>query len=136
MLDTLASRPEARLAAITRGAGDYGVTAWRVKNAPVWNRVLRLKEAAGLVYPSLLTDVAETVYKRLTKGAEMFSADMPLEFEAWAIIVLKVTFETPHCSHTERNCGRPIAEVAINVVKRQREIIAAAQASQSSNEDQ
>ena len=81
MLDTLASRPEARLAAITRGAGDYGVTAWRVKNAPVWNRVLRLKEAAGLVYPSLLTDVAETVYKRLTKGAEMFSADMPLELK-------------------------------------------------------
>jgi hypothetical protein len=133
LLDTLASKPESKLAAITRGAGEAGVYAWRVSNAKAWERILRRKEA-GFIYPTLLTRCARVVYSRLTKGEEEYPQEMPVEFEAWAIIIYKVTFETPHSSHTERNCGRPTTEVAMTMVKKQRDILEALVANYEDND--
>lgn len=125
LLDSLASREDSRLPSITRGAGEAGVTAWRVQQTSVWERIMR-KKKHGLLYPTMLTDSANTVYERLSKKKEHFPEVMPVEFEAWAIIIYKVTFETPHSSYTERNCGSTVAELAISVVQKQRDMIAVA----------
>jgi hypothetical protein len=117
----------------TRGAGDAGVLKWRSENKGNWKKVL-LKKPEELVFNPDMTTACAIVYGRLIKNMStkffQLPQDMTLEFEAFGLIVLMVTWFTPAAQHSEGTCGSKGYIDMLENVRKQREILASGAASQ------
>ena len=112
---------------------------WRSKTAKRFKEFVGEKPEECEYHPGL-TLICNEVYQRfiLKRSTKVFELprEMPVMFEAWGLLALLVTWDTPRAQHSEVNCGRRnLVEMEESVV-RQREILASGQAFVESREDE
>jgi hypothetical protein len=114
---------------VTQGGGDEGVLLWRRTHTRTWNKILQRKPD-HLPYNPDITPACSLVYERMINGMstkfEQLPTEMTVEFEAWALLVLQVTWLTPAAQHSESTCGGKAYVDMMATVREQREFIAAA----------
>jgi hypothetical protein len=113
-------------AACTKGAGDDGVLEWRRKHRRFFLRLLEAKPEK-LKYNPDLTAVCAVVYDRMVHNLSTHIHELPeemtVEFEAWALLVMMVTWSSPEAQCSEGSCGGRNYLEMIDSVKSQRLLI-------------